>query len=133
MLPSVTQCDVIVQERRKEGQKKEGGPGKGFSRQGGSADRAMGGGRAGGIGRVTKFGMAGRAGLGGRRRDPCLLVPNASRPRRIAIIFWLSFLGFFGERYDCDCCCESYCCVFHCHGNCCCGSCSKVSKKNGLA
>ena len=28
---------------------------------------------------VTKFGMGGRVGLGGRRPDPCLLVPNASR------------------------------------------------------
>ena len=53
------------QENKKEGQKKGGGPGKGFS-----------GGVRGGV--RPKSGMGKRVRLGGDR-NPCQLVPNASR------------------------------------------------------
>ena len=46
-------------------------------------------GRGGGGGGVRKSGMGGRVGLGGRRPDPGLLVPDASRQEAEANLFYL--------------------------------------------
>ena len=65
-----------------------------------SSSKGLGGGptgRGGGGGGVRKFGMGGRVGLGGRRPDPGLLVPDASRQEAEAnfrsLAFWVYWVS----------------------------------------